>query len=205
MDDQLRQPNLNREPFTLNKLPMIKKILLALLAATAVVVIIILGLAAFQPDSFSVQRSVTISAPPQVLFEQVNDHRKFAVWNPWAKLDPGIRNTYSGPASGIGSVASWEGNKEVGAGSATIIESKPGELVRQRMDWRKPMEGTSTVDFTFKPEGDRTLVTWHIYGPQNFVGKLMCLFMDMDKMVGSQFETGLAGLKAIAEAGAKEP
>ncbi|MBL9188981.1 MAG: SRPBCC family protein [Opitutaceae bacterium] len=179
---------------------MLKKILLGLVAVIALILIV----AAFQPNQFSVQRSLVIAAPPAVLFDQVNDHRKFAVWNPWMKLDPNVKTAYSGPATGVGSVASWQGNREVGAGSATIIESKPGELVRQRMDWKEPMEGASTVDFIFKPEGAGTLVTWHMYGPNSFVGKVMCLFMSMDKMVGGQFEVGLANLKAIAEGGAKK-
>lgn len=179
---------------------MLKKILLGLAAILAGVLVV----AAFQPDTFAVQRSLTIAAPPAALFEQVNDHRKFAVWNPWMKLDPAVKNTYAGPATGVGSVCSWEGNSEVGAGAATIIESKPSELVRQRMDWKKPMEGTSTVDFTFRPEGGKTVVTWHMYGPQTYVGKVMCLFMDMETMVGGQFEKGLADLKALAEAGARK-
>lgn len=179
---------------------MIKKILLGLVAVIALVLVV----AAFQPNEFDVKRSATIAAPPVALFEQVNDHRKFAVWNPWLKLDPNVKNTYTGPATGVGSVCSWEGNSEVGAGAATIIESKPGELVRQRMDWKKPMEGTSTVDFTFKAEGNQTVVTWHMYGPNNFVGKVMCLFMNMDKMVGGQFEKGLADLKTLAESAPKK-
>lgn len=179
---------------------MLKKILLGLVAVIALILIV----AAFQPSQFAVQRSLVIAAPAAALFEQVNDHRKFAVWNPWAKLDPNVKNTYSGPATGVGSVASWQGNREVGAGSSTIIETKPAELVRQRMDWKEPMEGVSTVDFTFKPEGDRTLVTWHMYGANNYVGKVMCLFMSMDRMVGGQFEAGLASLKTIAEGGAKK-
>lgn len=178
---------------------MLKKILLGLGAVIALILIV----AAFQPSQFDVKRSLTIAASPAALFEQVNDHRKFAVWNPWAKLDPKVKNTYTGPATGVGSVCSWEGNSDVGAGSATIIESKPGELVRQRMDWKKPMEGTSTVDFTFKPEGNKTVVTWHMYGPNNYVGKGMCLFMSMDKMVGGQFEQGLATLKTLTETAAK--
>jgi uncharacterized protein YndB with AHSA1/START domain len=178
---------------------MLKKILLGLAAVLAIILIA----AAFQPSEFSVKRSLAIAAPPAALFDQVNDHRKFLVWNPWMKLDPNVKNTFSGPATGVGSVCSWEGNRDVGAGSSTIIESKPGELVRLRMDWKEPMEGTSTVDFTFKPEGDRTLVTWHIYGSNNYLSKIMCLFMDMDKMIGGQFEVGLANLKALVEGGAK--
>ena len=179
---------------------MLKKILLGLVAIIAGILIV----AAFQPGEFQVKRSATIAASPVALFEQVNDHRKFAVWNPWLKLDPNVKNTYTGPATGVGSVCSWEGNSEIGAGAATIIESKPGELVRQRMDWKKPMEGTSTVDFTFKPEGGKTVVTWEMRGSNNFNGKVMCLFMNMDKMVGGQFEKGLADLKTLAEAAAKK-
>jgi hypothetical protein len=108
-----------------------------------------------------------------------------------------VKNTYSGPDSGVGAVCSWDGNNNIGAGSATITESKPGELVRQRMDWKRPMEGTSTVDFTFKPEGDKTVVTWVMYGKNGFMGKLMCVFMSMDKMCGSQFEQGLVDLGKV--------
>jgi len=174
---------------------LIKKILLGLVAVIALILIV----AAFQPSQFDVKRSLAIAATPAALFEQVNDHRKFAVWNPWMKLDPNVKTTYSGPATGVGAVSSWQGNSEVGAGSQTIIESKPGELVRERMDWKEPMEGTSTVDFTFKPEGGKTVMTWHMYGPNNYMGKVMCLFMSMDKMVGGQFEQGLANLKTLAE------
>ena len=130
----------------------------------------------------------------------MNDHHKFALWNPFTKLDPNVKNTYSGPDSGVGAVCSWDGSGKIGAGSATIIESNPGELVRQRMDWKRPMEGTSTVDFTFKPVGDKTSVTWAMYGKNGFMGKLVSLFMDCDKMVGPQFEQGLADLGKVVTA-----
>ncbi len=175
---------------------MLKKILLGL----ALIVALILIVAAFQPGEFTVRRSLAIAAPPSALFDQVNDHRKFLVWNPWMKLDPNVKTTFAGPATGVGSVCSWQGNRDVGAGSATIIETKPGELVRLRMDWREPMEGVSTVDFTFKPEGAQTLMTWEMRGQNNYVGKIMCLFMNMDRMIGDQFELGLAQLKSIVEA-----
>ena len=121
------------------------------------------------------------------------------------KLDPKVKLTYSGPESGVGAACSWEGDRNVGAGSATIIESKPGELVRLRMDWREPMTGTSTVDFTFEPEGDKTTVTWAMYGQNGYMGKLMSLFIDCDKMCGEQFEKGLANLGEVVatQAGAK--
>ena len=175
---------------------MIKKILLGL----AAVIVLILIVAAFQPNEFRVKRTATLSATPMALFSHVNDHRKFSQVNPWMKLDPTVKKTYSGPEAGVGAVCSWEGNSEVGAGTATIVESKPGELVRLRMDWRKPMEGTSTVDFTFKPEGDKTVVTWEMYGPNQFMGKLFSLFVDCDKMCGEQFEKGLANLGEVAAA-----
>lgn len=178
---------------------MIKKILIGLTA----IIVILLIVAATRPAEFRVERSAVLAASPLALFEHVNDHRKFAVWNPFLKLDPDVRNTYSGPNSGVGAVCSWEGNSQVGAGSSTIIESKPGELVRCRMDWKRPMDGTATVDFTFKPEGDKTTVTWAMYGKNNFMGKLMSLFIDCDKMCGPQFEKGLASLGDVAIASSR--
>ena len=175
---------------------MTTKILISL----AVIIAIFLIVVALRPADFRVERSAALSAPPAALFENVNDHHKFAVWNPFLKLDPNVKNTYSGPDSGVGAVCSWDGNKDVGAGSCTIIESKPGELVRSRMDWKRPMEGTATVDFTFKPEGGKTVVTWAMYGKNKFMGKLMSLFIDCDKMCGPQFEKGLADLGAVAAA-----
>ena len=173
---------------------MIKKILLIL--ATAIVLILIV--AAFQSGDFRVTRSATLAATPAALFENLNDHHKFNTWNPWMKLDPNVKNTYSGPEAGVGAVCSWEGNSEVGAGTATIVESKPGELVQLRMDWREPMSGTSTVEFTLKPAGDKTEVTWDMHGPRPYIGKLMSLFMNCDKICGDQFEKGLVSLGEIA-------
>ena len=175
---------------------MIKKILIGFAALVA----ILLAVIATRPGNFRVERSATLSASPAVLFENVNNHHKFAVWNPFMKLDPNVKNTYGGPESGVGAVCSWEGNSNVGAGSCTIIESKPDELVRCRMDWKRPMEGTATVDFTFKPEGGKTVVTWAMYGKNTFMGKAMSLFMDCDKMCGPQFEKGLADLGTVAAA-----
>jgi hypothetical protein len=175
---------------------MIKKILVGF----AALVVIFLIVVATRPADFRVERSATLSASAATLFEQVNDHHKFNAWNPFLKLDPNVKNTYSGPDSGVGAACSWDGNKDIGAGSATITESKPGELVRMRMDWKRPMEGTSTVDFTFKPASDKTVVTWAMYGKNNFMGKLVSLFMDCDKMCGPQFEQGLADLGKVATA-----
>src|SRR5438876_8491080 len=153
---------------------MITKILIGLVAVVAIFLIVV----ASRPADFHVERSATIAATPAALFEQVNDHHKFAVWNPFLKLDPNVKNTYSGPDAGVGAACAWDGNKDIGAGSATITESKPGELVRMRMDWIRPMAGVAIVDFTFKPDGDKTTVTWAMYGKNNFMGKLVSLFMD---------------------------
>jgi hypothetical protein len=180
---------------------MITKILIGIAALIGVFLIA----AATRPAEFRVERSATLAASPAALFEHVNNHHKFAVWNPFLKLDPNVKNTYSGPESGVGAACSWEGNNDVGAGSCTIIESKPGELVRSRMDWKRPMEGTSTVDFTFKPNGDKTVVTWAMYGKNNFMGKVVSLFIDCDKICGPQFEKGLADLGAVAAAAAPSP
>jgi hypothetical protein len=180
---------------------MLKKILLGLVAIIA----LFLVYAATRPAAFRVERSATLPASPTALFAHVNDHQKFNTWNPFLKLDPNVKNTYSGPAAGVGAVCSWDGNSDIGAGSSTIIESKPGELVRMRMDWKRPMEGTSTVDFTFKPAGDKTVVTWAMYGQNNFLGKVMSVFMDCDKMCGPAFEQGLADLGKVASAGPDLP
>jgi hypothetical protein len=180
---------------------MIKKILLGLVG----VVVIFLVAVAMQPADFRFERSATLAASPAALFAQVNDHHKFSVWNPFLKLDPNVKNTYSGPNEGVGAVCSWDGNSDIGAGSSTIIESKPGELVRMRMDWKRPMAATSTVDFTFVPQGDKTVVTWAMYGKNSFICKAISMVMSMDKMVGPEFEKGLADLGKVtmAQASAK--
>lgn len=174
---------------------MLKKTLIAIVAVIAVFLIVI----AIQPDSFSVERSALIDATPEALFAQVNDHRNFVKWNPFNELDPDVVNTFSGAESGVGAVCSWKGNSKIGAGSSTITESKPHELVRQRMDWKEPMENTGYVDFTFEEKDGKTLVTWKLYGSQNFVGKAFSLFMSPEKMCGPMFEKGLADLAKVVE------
>ncbi len=178
---------------------MLKKILLGLVAVIA----LFLLYAATRPAGYRVERSLAIAASPLALFDQVNDHRKFNAWNPFLKADPNVKLTYSGPGSGVGAVCSWDGNSQIGAGSSTITESKPGELVRLRMDWKRPMEGTGTCDFTFKPQGERTVVTWAMYGQNNFLGKVVSVFLDCEKMCGPPFEEGLANLARIAAAPAR--
>ncbi len=175
---------------------MLKKILIVLAAIVVVFVVVV----AMQPSDFRVARSATISAPAPAVFAQVNDFHKWEEWSPWAKLDPAAKSTFEGPPAGTGAIFRWAGNKEVGEGSMTITESRPSDLIRIKLEFLKPFAATNTAEFTFKPEGDQTAVTWSMSGQSNFIGKAFCLFMDMDKMVGGQFEKGLASMKSIAEA-----
>ena len=182
----------SRSPFTNQS--MLKKILIGL---TVIVAGVIAAAFVKSPD-YRVERSLVIAAPVEKIFTMFDNHRKFNEWNPWAKMDPEAKNTYSGPESGVGAVASWEGDK-VGKGSATITESKPNERIVERMDWLKPMEGVSTVEFTFKPEGDgKTKVTWAMYGKnEGLLTRVVSLFMDCESMCGPEFEKGLADVAKL--------
>jgi hypothetical protein len=170
--------------------------ILAVLAAALVAFLVVVAL---QPGGYRVTRSTTVAAPPATLFAQVNELKNWEAWNPWGKIDPAMKMTYDGPPSGVGASYHWVGNSEVGEGKLTITRSVANESIGCRMDFVKPMAGISDAEFTFKPEGDQTTVTWTMTGTNNFIAKAFCLFMSMDKMVGGQFERGLANLKAGAE------
>jgi len=174
---------------------MLKKILIVI----GVIVVVFVIMVALQPAEFHIARTATIAAPAEVVFAQVNELKKWDAWSPWIKIDPAMKQTYEGPASGKGAISRWAGNNQVGEGSMTITESRPNELIRFNLEFIKPMAGTSTSEFTFKPEGNRTTVTWSMSGRNNFIAKAMCLFMNMDKMVGGEFEKGLAQMKSITE------
>jgi hypothetical protein len=178
---------------------MILKTLLILAAVVAVILVV----AAFQPSTFRVTRRTVIAAPPAAVFARVNDLPKWQAWSPWEKMDPAMKRRYEGPAAGVGAVYAWDGNKEVGSGRMTIIESRPADLVRMKLEFFQPMAGVCTAEFTFKAEGPNTAVQWSMDGTNNYAAKIFCLFMNMDKMVGGQFEQGLANLKRLAETGAK--
>lgn len=175
---------------------MLVKILVALVALIAVFAVVV----AMQSPHFRVERSATIAAPPEVVFAQVNNLRNWEAWSPWAKVDPAMKQIYEGPVDGIGSVYRWSGNNDVGEGSSTITESRPNESVRFKLDFVRPFKGSNDVEFTFKPEGGQTVVTWAMSGERNFFFKALGLFMNCDKMCGDQFEQGLAKLKSLAEA-----
>lgn len=178
---------------------MIKKILIGL----ALVIIIFVVVVALQPSTYRVERSATMNAPAPVVFAQVNDFHKWNAWSPWAKLDPAMKQTFEGAPAGTGAVCKWAGNSEVGEGQMTITESRPSDLIKIKLDFLKPFAATSDTVFTFKPEGNQTRVTWTMDGQNNFIAKAFHLFMNIDKMVGGDFEKGLAQMKSVAESAPK--
>jgi hypothetical protein len=179
---------------------MLKKILIIV----AVLIVGFLILVAVQPGDFRVSRSTVIAAPVDAMFPQVNELKKWEAWSPWGKLDPAMKQTYEGPPAGKGATSSWAGNSQVGEGRMTITESRPNELVQFKLEFFKPMAGVCDTTFTFKPSAGQTEVTWTMSGKNNYVAKAMCLFVSMDKMVGGQFEQGLATMKSLVEADAKK-
>ena len=168
----------------------------------ALIVTILVIYAALKPSTFRIVREVKISAPPEVIFMNINNSKNFDVWNPWSKLDPQMKKGFEGPDSGVGSITTWDGNSQVGAGKSTVTESVPNSLVRMRLDYMKPFQSTSNAEFTLKPEGTETVVSWSISGESPFINRFVCIFMNMDKMIGGIFDKGLADLKHISEAAA---
>ena len=183
---------------------MIKKILLSIGIVVVVLVAVIAILAALQPSHYRIERSANINAPASVVFAQVNDFHKWEAWSPWAKIDPAMKQTYEGASSGTGAIYTWAGNNQVGEGNMTITESRSSDLIRIKLEFLKPFASTCATEFTFKTEGNQTAVTWTMDGDNNFMGKAFGLFMNMDKMVGGDFEKGLAQMKAVVEAAAKK-
>ena len=163
----------------------------------AVVVAAILIYAATKPDSFSVQRTATIAAPQEKIFPLIDDLHAHHAWSPFEK-GPAMKRTHSGAARGPGAVYEWEGNREVGKGRIAITDSTPSKIT-MALDMLKPFKASNTVEFTLRPNGDSTDVTWAMHGAQPYMAKLVSTFINCDKMVGSQFEPGLSKLKAIAE------
>lgn len=174
---------------------MLKIILLTI----AILVAALLIYAAIRPDTFRIQRSAAIAAPPDKVFAYINDLHSWASWSPWEKKDLAMKKTHSGSPQGKGAVLEWDGNKDVGTGRIEILESIPSSKARIQLDFLKPFEAHNTAEFTLAPSGGSTQITWAMYGPQPYMLKVMTLFCSMDKMVGKDFEDGLANLKALAE------
>lgn len=179
---------------------MFKKILIGI----TVIILVFLLVVGVQPAAFHITRSTTIAAPADVVFAQVNDFHKWDAWSPWAKLDPAMKQTYEGTPTGVGAVYSWVGNQDVGEGRMTITQSRPSELVGIKLEFLKPFAQVNDTEFALKPDGNQTAVTWSMTGTNNFMAKAFGLFMNLDKMVGGDFEKGLAQMKLVAEAAAKK-
>lgn len=177
--------------------------MLPILLALAFIAILFIIVIAGQPDEFTLSRSANFTVPPERVFPHVNDLHAWEDWSPWAKLDPNAKNSFEGPASGAGAAMKWEGNCKVGVGRMTITDSQPSNVIRFRLEFEKPMQATNITEFTFLPEGGGTTMTWSMSGKNSLMGKVMGLFMNCDRMVGDQFEKGLANLKAIVEAPTK--
>ena len=178
--------------------------LINILIVLAVIIVVFIIVVALRPSAFRITRSMTIMAPAAAVFANVQDFHGWEAWSPWAKLDPAATLTFSGSAKGVGASYAWSGNNKVGEGRMTITEAKASDLIRIKLDFTRPMKANNIAEFTFAPQGEGTLVTWSMSGTNGFIGKAFCLFMNMDKMVGGDFEKGLAQMKVVTEAAIKK-
>ena len=164
-----------------------------------VLIVALLIYAATRPDTFRVQRAISIKAPPEKIFPFINDFHSFGAWSPYEKKDPAMKRTFSGAANGKGAVYEWEGDHNVGKGRMEITDTAPPSKVMINLDFVKPFETHNIVEFTLEPTSDFTNVMWDMHGPSPYIAKVMHIFFNMDSMVGKDFETGLANLKTVAE------
>lgn len=176
-----------------------KKTLIRIALGLVAVLVLIVVYAAMQPAEYDISRSITINAPVEKVFPYLNNSKLADQWGPWKEDDPQAKMVFSGPDEGVGSKSSWESPGKLGTGSATIIESKPNELVRLELVYTKPHAMHQIADYIVEPNGGETKVTWRVAGNNSLPGRIACLFFDMDKMVGGFFEKGLANLKALVE------
>ena len=174
--------------------------IIAIIAIVLVVAIaIVLVLAATKPNTFSVRRIATIKAPPEKIFSLINDFHQWRAWSPYEHKDPAMKRSYDGAESGKGAVYTWEGNKNVGSGRMEILDTSAPTKIVIKLDFFAPFEGHNTAEFTMLPQGDATDVTWLMHGPARFISKVMQVFMNLDNMIGKDFEAGLANLKRLTE------
>jgi hypothetical protein len=170
-----------------------------ILIVVVVLIAAVLAFAASKPGTFRIHRAATMRARPEAIFPLINDFHRWGAWSPWEKLDPAMKRTFSGAADGKGARYAWEGNGKAGAGTMEITESSPSSAVTISLDFIKPFENHNTTEFRLSPAGDSTNVSWDMYGPTPFMSKLMQVFMNMDSLVGKDFEAGLDNMKRIAE------
>jgi len=175
--------------------------ILAIIAVVlAIAIAIVLILAAAKPDTFTVQRAAAVKAPPEKIFPLINDFHQWGTWSPWEGKDPRMKRTYSGTASGRGAVYAWDGNKNVGSGRMEILDASSPSKIVIKLDFLKPFEAHNTAEFTMLPQGDgATNISWVMHGPAPFMSKMMQVFMNIDSMVGKDFEIGLSNLKKLTE------
>ncbi|MFN8589024.1 MAG: SRPBCC family protein [Candidatus Eisenbacteria bacterium] len=174
-----------------------KKILVAVVLVVVILVLGVAGLAMTKPTHYRIVRSATVGAPPAAVFEQIDDLHAFPSWSPWQKLDPAMQVSYSGAARGVGAIYEWKGNKDAGEGRMSITESVPADHVTMKLEFLKPFASTAMTTLKLAPEGEGTKVEWAMEGDNDFMGKVMCVFMDMDAMVGKDFVEGLANLDRV--------
>ena len=180
---------------------MLKKLLIGIVLVVAVFLVY----ASRRPDSYHVERSAKIDAPPLVVFNQLDDFKAWSNWSPWEKIDPSMTRSYDGPPRGVGARYAWQGNKKVGKGKMEITESQPPTLVKERLEFIEPFAAVAETTFRVAPEGDKAAtVTWSMDGRHNFVGKVFSVFMNMDKTIGPDFDRGLANLAQVSMAEAKK-
>ncbi len=167
----------------------------------AIAIVIILVLAATKPDTFSVRRAAVVKASPERLFPLISNFHQWGSWSPWENKDPAMKRTFSGAESGKGAVYAWDGNKNVGSGRMEILDASSPSKIVIRLDFFKPFEAHNTAEFTILPQGDAatTNINWVMHGPAPFISKVMQVFMNMDSMIGKDFEIGLANLKKLTE------
>ena len=170
---------------------------IAVILALAIALVLIL--ATRKPDTFSVMREIVIRAPPATIFALISDFRRWKSWSPWENKDPALQRSFGGADSGKGAVYGWEGNRNVGSGRMEILEAAAPTKIVIKLDFIKPFEGHNTAEFTMRPQGDATHVTWLMHGPCNFMGKIMHVFINMDAMIGKDFAAGLSSLKRLTE------
>jgi hypothetical protein len=175
--------------------------IIAVVIALAVAIVLILAIS--KPDAFRVQRVATIKAPAESIFSLVNDFHRWGSWSPWENKDPAMKRSFSGAGGGKGAVYAWDGNKNVGSGRMEILDTSVPSKIVIKLDFFKPFEAHNTAEFTMLPQGDATnigtIVTWAMYGPAPLMSKIMQVFMNIDNMIGKDFETGLANLKKLTE------
>src|SRR5580692_2829613 len=165
----------------------------------AIIIAIVLVIASTKPDTFRIQRAAVMNAPAETIFPLIADFHQWLDWSPWEGRDPALKRTYSGTERGKGAVYAWDGNKNVGSGRMEILEASTPSKIVIKLDFFTPFEGHNTAEFTMLPQGDATSVNWVMHGPAPFMSKLMQVFMNIDKMIGKDFEAGLANLKRLAE------